>query len=342
MNYSRHRRPPSAADVGGGAGNRPGGGQTGKQGRSNVGHPLGHQLGVRVVLIFNHAVGHHGTEQRLDGGQQRDGKGGLNQKTQRIEVHFRPVRHRQFARNGVRTEPAAEGFDADGRRQQQHHGRTRQDCGQRRRKPAGPGGRPQLDQRERRGRQGRRRPVDVLEVTEKESELVQKVRRHLFPGVQLQTEEVADLRAKNVHGDSCGEAAHHGERDVLDHGSQARQAHRDQDQAGERGADDQVIYSILLGHAENDGNEGGGWSANLHLRAAQGRDQETRHNGGDDSHGGGTIRGDSQRHTEGQGDDAHGDPGREIGQEVSPRIRLERVEELRTERNGKGHEPAGQ
>ena len=74
-----HRRAGAALHVGGGAGNRAGCGNAAKKRADDIGQALRDEFLVGVVPVVYHAVGDHGAEEGLDGGQQRDRHSRLEQ-----------------------------------------------------------------------------------------------------------------------------------------------------------------------------------------------------------------------------------------------------------------------
>ena len=74
-----HGRAPAAFYIGRRARNGSGDGNAAEKGADDVGDPLRHQFLIGIVLVVNHAVRHHRAQERFNGGQQRDGQGGLEQ-----------------------------------------------------------------------------------------------------------------------------------------------------------------------------------------------------------------------------------------------------------------------
>ena len=71
-----HRGFPACVDVGGGAGDRSGGGDAAEQGGANVGRALRQKLCAVAVLAADHPVGHHSRKQRFNPGEESDGERG--------------------------------------------------------------------------------------------------------------------------------------------------------------------------------------------------------------------------------------------------------------------------
>ena len=69
----------AGADVGGGAGDGPGGGESAKERREDIGDTLRDQFHSGIVAVAAHAVGDDGAHQGLDGSEHGDGDGGREQ-----------------------------------------------------------------------------------------------------------------------------------------------------------------------------------------------------------------------------------------------------------------------
>jgi len=76
MQHPGDRRKRARADIGGGPGDRPGRRQPGEQCRSDIGHPLRHQLAVGAVMASGHAIGDHCRQQAFHSGQKGNGERG--------------------------------------------------------------------------------------------------------------------------------------------------------------------------------------------------------------------------------------------------------------------------
>ena len=100
MNKGGNRRTRTAADVGGSAGNGPGGGNAAEQRTGHVAHPLCNQFHVGIVLVAGHTVGYHTGKQGFNPGQQCDGHSVGEQHLNAINADLRPMKRRQGGRNG--------------------------------------------------------------------------------------------------------------------------------------------------------------------------------------------------------------------------------------------------
>jgi hypothetical protein len=101
--------------------------------------------------------------------------------------------------------------------------------------------------------------------------------------------------------------------------------------AGQRGGDQQVGQAVALDDAVDDDDERAGRAADLHMRAAQCRDQEAGDDGGEDALLGLDARGDGKGHGQRKRHDAHGEPGAEVGQEAGAVIARQGVEQAGSE-----------
>ncbi|MNT55156.1 hypothetical protein D3C72_1923720 [compost metagenome] len=79
MHDAGQRAAAAVTDIGGGAGNRAGGGETAEQRCGQVGDALADQFLVGIMLAARHAVGHHRRQQRLDGPEHGNRKGRADQ-----------------------------------------------------------------------------------------------------------------------------------------------------------------------------------------------------------------------------------------------------------------------
>jgi hypothetical protein len=135
-------------------------------------------------------------------------------------------------------------------------------------------------------------------------------------------EQVLHLAGEDRHRDAGGETGDHRLRHVAHQGAQAQHAGGNQHQSGEQGAQDQAAVAELLDHVEHHRDEGRGGAADLHPRAAQCRDQETRDDGGVQALLRRGAGGNRQRHRERQRDDGNGKAGDQVRAEVCNAVAL--------------------
>ena len=111
MHQARNRAYRTVTDVCSRTGNSARCRNTAKDGRQDVGDTLAEKFRVGAVLGRGHTVGHHGTEQGLDGAQHGDGQGRLEHLLHHLEANVGQMGHREPAGDMV--------FHADG-----HHAVT--------------------------------------------------------------------------------------------------------------------------------------------------------------------------------------------------------------------------
>ena len=130
--------------------------------------------------------------------------------------------------------------------------------------------------------------------------------------IQLQSEEVFDLRAGDQDRDAVGEADDDRPRNELDRRAHAGEAHDHQQDAGHHRAHEQAVDAVLGDDAGDHDDERAGRPADLRPRAAQRRDQKA----GDDRAVDAGLRresgGDGERHGQRQRDQADGDAGNQV------------------------------
>ena len=139
--------------------------------------------------------------------------------------------------------------------------------------------------------------------------------------LNLQSEEVLDLRGEDGERDARGEAHHDGIRDELDDGAQTKHAQQDEKEAGHDGGDEEARKAELRHDTINNDDECTRRPTDLDTAAPQRRDDHARHDGGEDaghrpdgvlhitSRRGGNGKGDGQR----QRHDADHNAGDEVG-----------------------------
>ena len=149
--------------------------------------------------------------------------------------------------------------------------------------------------------------------------------------VDAQPQEVADLSEEDQHRDAVGEAHDDGLRHELDQAPEPEEAHGHEHGPRHQRADHQVGEAVTVDDAVDDDDEGAGGAAHRHPGAAESRDQEARDDGGDDAGFGLHSRADGEGHGQGQGDDAHGETGRQIREEGLAGDRSEGLDQSRAE-----------
>ncbi len=106
--------------------------------------------------------------------------------------------------------------------------------------------------------------------------------------------------------------------DELDEAAHAKQAHRQEDQAGETAGDHQPLHTVGSGDRRQQHDErSGGTGDRVHRSTGQGDD-----GAGDDRREqamlGRSPGGDGQGHGQGEGDETQGEPGDGVGAQVAP------------------------
>src|SRR5690606_3369802 len=94
----------------------------------------------------------------------------------------------------------------------------------------------------------------------------------------------------------------------------------DQDQAGNEGAQQQAAVAEAFDDVEHHRDEGGGGTADLHTRTAQGGDQGAGDDGGVQALVRRRPGSDGQGHGQRQGHDGDGETGDDVAAEIQPRV----------------------
>ena len=333
-----HRRDGAGAHVGHGARDVAGGWYAAEQRRHEVGHALCHQFLVGVVTLeVAHVVGHARAQQRLDGAQQRNGDGGNREVARALPAQRRQVQRGQARRKFTKTR-------TDGLHRQlepPRHQRQRGQCHDGRRQPAGQAyralpqnrgrqplagreqARPQSQAQHAQAAQGKGPRVETVAVLRQRGHLGDEVTGHLG---DVKTHEVAQLRQCNQHCDAVRETDDDGHRDVPDQHAQLEQPEQEHQHPGHRRRQQQVGEAVAFDDAEDDDDEGTGRPADLHLRAAERRDQEAGNDGGDQALLGFHARCDAESQRQRQRHDAHRDAGAQVSKEALAVVALDRID----------------
>ena len=331
MDETRHGRTAAVVDVRHGACDGACGRDASEEWRHHVCHALGDELHVRVVLVADYAVGHRCGEQALDGAEDGYGEGHRHELLDELEGD---ARHDHLRQLGLNVEAVADGVDAlDALLLQQEHSHgTKQDAPQRTGYLAEARHLLQRLGREDDDQQGTDGDDEVPEVERADvlgiaNPFAHEVARRLqgnaddfargAHGRLRQPEDVADLRREDGQGDTCREADNDGVGNELDDDAQAESAQRDEYQASQNRGDEQALQAILrvVHDAIDDDDEGTRRAANLHLCAAEQRDEEACHDGRNDALLGRHAAGNAEGDGKGQGHNAHDDARHEVLQE---------------------------
>ena len=144
----------------------------------------------------------------------------------------------------------------------------------------------------------------------------------------MQTEEVFDLGGEDGDGDTAGESYHNRVGDIFDDGAEMEQTEEHQEGTRHEGGNGQSLDAVLLDDAVDDDDKRTGRSAYLHLAATEYRDDETGHDGCDDTLFGSHSRCDTEGDGQRQGHDTHNDSRHHIGGEILLVVVPQGVEDL--------------
>ena len=139
-----------------------------------------------------------------------------------------------------------------------------------------------------------------------------EVRRHL---VHLHAQQVFDLRGEDGDSDTAGESYDNGVGNVLDDGAQTEHTQQNEEDARHEGGDGETLHAVLLDDAIDDDDEGTCRTAYLHLASAEGGNEQSCDDGGDDTFLRRYTAGNTEGDGEGQCNDAHDDSRHEVGHE---------------------------
>jgi hypothetical protein len=161
----------------------------------------------------------------------------------------------------------------------------------------------------------------------------EEVRRH---GGYLQTQKVLHLRQRDQHRNAVGKPNHHGNRDEANQGAEFEEAHGKQHDPRHGGGDDQIGQAIALQNAVDDDDERTRRPPNLDPAAAQDGNQKPRNDGREQPGLGLESAGNGKGHGQWQGNDAHGEAGSGIANELLAVIALDGVQQARPEKRLRG------
>ena len=115
-----------------------------------------------------------------------------------------------------------------------------------------------------------------------EQPLSDEIARNLLAS-KLKTEDIGNLCGKNSQGNPAGKPYDDRIRDELDNGTQLEYPQQDEEYTCHESSHGQPADAILLNDAIDDDDERTRRSANLYLASAQQRNDETCHDGCDDT-----------------------------------------------------------
>ena len=160
------------------------------------------------------------------------------------------------------------------------------------------------------------------------AQLEEEIRRQL---VDLQPEEILELRQDDEHGDAVGEADDDGDRNEAHQVAEPERAHQQEQAAGQHGGEQQVGDAVALDDGVHHHHESAGRSADLHARAAQRGHQEAGHDGGEEAGFGLEARRDGEGQRQRQGNRRDRQSGREVGGELAAVVASQLIEQARPE-----------
>jgi hypothetical protein len=128
--------------------------------------------------------------------------------------------------------------------------------------------------------------------------------------------KVLHLAREDDDGDSARESGDEWCRHELDDGTQARESHHEQHEAGHEGRDREPLDPVLLHDAVDDHDERARGPADLYSRTAQGGNQEPGDDRGDQAAFGRHAAGNGERDGERQGDNANDHARRQVVREL--------------------------
>ena len=139
---------------------------------------------------------------------------------------------------------------------------------------------------------------------------------HTWKFVDLQAEEIFDLRAGDENRNAVGEPDHDGTGYELHRRAHAGRSHDHQEDASHHGAHEQAVNTVGSDDPGHHYYEGAGRTANLGLRSAKCRDQKTGDYCAVDAGLGRESRRDGEGHCQRQRNQTHSDAGNNIMQEL--------------------------
>src|SRR5574337_2080568 len=260
--------------------------------RGDIGRSLRHEFAVRTVAPPGHPVGDDGGEKRLDRAEERQRRGVGNEIDERGEIERRKRRRWKRARQFA--EPGADCRNVEAERGREDRSRGDGDEHARPLRPPPP----ETDddrQRYRGNRDGPRprrsdRAPERLQLGEEFARLVG----------QVEPQHLLQLTYENDDRNAGGETYGHRKGDVFDVRPKAQKACRHKDQAGHRRRNGKTAVAVPVDDRGYENDERPGRAADLKSRAAEGGDQETPDDGGEEPLFGSEMRRDRDRQRQGQ------------------------------------------
>src|SRR5215475_13722119 len=93
--------------------------------------------------------------------------------------------------------------------------------------------------------------------------------------IEVQAEEILDLRAGDQNGDTIREADHNWPRKIFDRGTHTRGSEKKQKDASHHRADKEAVDAVLGDDSRYNNNECAGWAADLRLGTTERGNEKT-------------------------------------------------------------------
>ena len=317
-------------DISHSAGDGTRGGNTAEERRSQVGHALGYQFGIRRMASADDTIGHRCRQQRLYSTEDSNGDGRRNQSLDdfpRQHGHLRLGQHvgdREAVANGLNSchagillqQQGSNGHDDNGNERTREFAQCRA-AGQLR---------PQGDECHRANAHTGTPPVDGRQRPDVGYPFFNEVAGYVL---HRQAQQVLNLSGKNRQRNTARETDDNGIRDVLDDCSQVQHAKHDEEHTSHQRGNGQPLEAVLLDNTINNNNERARRTTNLHLGATKDGYKESSNDGGDNTLLGRHARSDTECNSQRQCDNTYNDSGQQVGGELLLRVVLERREKLR-------------
>ena len=290
----------TVVDVGHGAGNGTGCGDTSEEGCDDIGRSLGDEFHVAVVLVSGNAIGHGCTEETLNGTEDGNGEGHGHELLNQFEsdvghYHIGQLRlDLETVANGVNAGDAEELFHNEyGRGAEQNaieragnlveYGNSAGDHGREDDEQQAADGHDEVPNIE---------GGDVLGIADPlADEIARRLQRNADGLTSLadrllgETEDVAHLCSEDGDGNTGCETHDDGIGDELDERTQTERTQRHKDDSGQNGGDEQTLQSVfgIVDNTIYNNDESSRGTSDLYLGTSQQRNEETSDDGCDDS-----------------------------------------------------------
>lgn len=258
--------PRAVAEVGDGAGDRAGSGDSAEKRGGQVGDALCDEFLIGVVAFAGEAVGNDGGEKRGDGGEEGDGEGGFDE--------FRGIDAGEGGEagegesGGDAAEAGAEGGEVPGE-EEGGEGAKQQDGHWGWQKTGEVAG-PEQEHEEGKGSVCEGGEMEGMEVGGDGVEFRGEGEGEFR---EVEAHEVPQLHTENEDGDPGGEAHGDGVGNEPDEGPHAGKAHDEEDATGQEGAQGEFFGAVGREETLDDDDEGASGTGDLHPGAAEGGDE---------------------------------------------------------------------